>query len=54
MSLLPSRSPQERVERFVGDCIHIMVKRRENAALEAKEQALREALQLLPDVEVEE
>lgn len=52
-ALLPRRSPQERIERFVGDCLHLIIQTRENALLDAKEQALKDALKLLPDIEPE-
>ena len=41
------RNDTERLERLVADCTHILVKRRGERVLEAKERALRLAMKEL-------
>ena len=42
------------LESFVGDTLHLIIQERENRAAEAKEQALKDALALGPEVDIED
>ena len=44
---IAARSAQERLERFVADCLHILAKRRAERVLEAKEAALKRVMKEL-------
>lgn len=52
-SLVPMRSFEERIKRFVGDCQRIIIAKRAQDDLERREAALRIILTLGPEIEPE-
>lgn len=46
-SHIKGRGPQERLERLVADCQHILAKRKAERVLEARERELRRVMRVL-------
>lgn len=44
---IKAREPQERLERLVADCQHILAKRKAERVLEARECELRRVMRVL-------
>lgn len=44
---IKAREPQERLERLVADCQHILAKRKAERVLEARECELRKVMKVL-------
>lgn len=44
---IKAREPQERLERLVADCQHILAKRKAERVLEARERELKRVMRVL-------
>jgi len=44
---IKTRGPQERLERLVADCQHILAKRKAERVIEARERALKQVMRVL-------